>query len=104
MKLRKIAVTAATTLAMCSITAGALACTRFIYETGTDSYIVGRSMDWGGCGAGPGSVEWTSKHGSVISSFYNIASVDGMNDAALVANAPYLVEAITATPKLQASR
>ena len=43
-------------------------------------------------GAGPGSVEWTSKHGSVISSFYNIATVDGMNDAGLVANALYLVE------------
>ena len=49
--------------------------------------------------AGPGSVEWTSKHGSVISSFYNIATVDGMNDAGLVANALFdarvlLLEAI----------
>ena len=86
----------------------ALACTRFIYETGTNTYIVGRSMDWAedpgtdiwsfpkglkrDGGAGPGSVEWTSKHGSVISSFYNIATVDGMNDAGLVANALYLVE------------
>jgi len=81
----------------------ALACTRFIYETGANTYIVGRSMDWAvdpstdlwsfprglkrDGGAGPGSVEWTSKHGSVISSFYNIATVDGMNDAGLVANA-----------------
>jgi penicillin V acylase-like amidase (Ntn superfamily) len=24
----------------------AQACTRFIYETGTHNYIVGRSMDW----------------------------------------------------------
>ena len=105
---RIIAVAAATTLALCSLSAAALACTRFIYETGTDSYIVGRSMDWAedpatdlwsfpkglkrDGGAGPGSVEWTSKHGSVISSFYNIATVDGMNDAGLVANALYLVE------------
>ena len=80
----------------------------FIYETGTDSYIVGRSMDWAedpgtdlwsfpkglkrNSSTGTGSVEWTSKHGSVISSFYNIATVDGMNDAGLVANALYLVE------------
>ena len=86
----------------------ALACTRFIYETGTNSYIVGRSMDWAvdpatdlwsfpkgpkrDGGEGPGSVEWTSKHGSVISSFYNIVTVDGMNDAGLVADALYLVE------------
>ena len=43
---RIIAAAAAVTLTVCSLTAGALACTRFIYETGTDSYIVGRSMDW----------------------------------------------------------
>jgi choloylglycine hydrolase len=87
----------------------ALACTRFIYQTGTDDYIVGRSMDWAedpgsdlwsfprgmerDGGAGPGSIHWTSKHGSVVSSFYNIATVDGMNDAGLVANALYLAEA-----------
>jgi penicillin V acylase-like amidase (Ntn superfamily) len=84
------------------------ACTRFIYETGTNNYIVGRSMDWAedpntdlwwfprgmarDGGAGPKSIKWSSKHGSVISSFYNIATVDGMNDAGLVANALYLVE------------
>jgi penicillin V acylase-like amidase (Ntn superfamily) len=87
----------------------ALACTRFIYESGANDAIVGRSMDWAedpgtdlwsfprglkrDGGAGPGSIEWTSEHGSVISSFYNIATVDGMNDAGLVANALYLVEA-----------
>ena len=87
----------------------ALACTRFIYESGANDAIVGRSMDWAedpgtdlwsfprglkrDGGAGPGSIEWTSKYGSVISSFYNIATVDGMNDAGLVANALYLAEA-----------
>ena len=103
---RLIALVASATIACMSF--DALACTRFIYETGTNSYIVGRSMDWAvdpatdlwsfpkglkrDGAAGPGSVEWTAKHGSVISSFYNIASVDGMNDAGLVANALYLVE------------
>jgi penicillin V acylase-like amidase (Ntn superfamily) len=87
----------------------ALACTRFIYETGANTFIVGRSMDWAedpgtdlwsfpkglkrDGGAGPRSIEWTSKYGSVIASFYNIATVDGMNDAGLVANALYLAEA-----------
>jgi penicillin V acylase-like amidase (Ntn superfamily) len=87
----------------------ALACTRFIYESGAKDAIVGRSMDWAedpgtdlwsfprglkrDGGAGPGSIEWTSKYGSVIASFYNIATVDGMNDAGLVANALYLAEA-----------
>lgn len=86
----------------------AQACTRFIYKSGANDAIVGRSMDWAedpgtdlwafprglerDGGAGPGSLKWTSKYGSVIASFYNIATVDGMNDAGLVANALYLVE------------
>jgi len=94
---RLIGLAASAAIALLSF--DALACTRFIYETGTDTYIVGRSMDWAvdpstdlwsfprglkrDGGAGPGSVEWTSKYGSVISSFYNIATVDGMNDAGL---------------------
>lgn len=41
---------------------------------------------------GPGSIKWIAKHGSVASSFYNIGTVDGLNDAGLVANALYLVE------------
>jgi penicillin V acylase-like amidase (Ntn superfamily) len=84
------------------------ACTRFVYETATKNYIVGRSMDWAvdphtdiwsfprgmarEGGAGPRSIKWTSKYGSVIASFYNLATVDGINDAGLVANALYLVE------------
>ena len=85
------------------------ACTRFVYETATNSFNR-RSLDGLGGGprhrvsglspsgierdggAGPGSITWTSKHGSVIASFYNIATVDGMNDANLVANALYLAE------------
>ena len=89
-----------------SIPAGA--CTRFIYETGTNGFIVGRSMDWAedpgtdlwsfprgmqrDGGLGEGSIKWTSSYGSVISSFYNIATVEGMNEAGLVANTLYLVE------------
>jgi choloylglycine hydrolase len=89
--------------------APAEACTRLVYETGDASYIVGRSMDWSedpgtdlwafprgmskDGSAGPAPFKWTAKHGSVVSSFYNLATVDGMNDAGLVANVLYLVEA-----------
>jgi choloylglycine hydrolase len=84
------------------------ACTRILYETGANRYIVGRTMDWAedpqtdlwafprgmqrDGGVGPGSIQWTSKYGSVIASFYNVATVDGINEAGLVASALYLVE------------
>jgi len=44
-------------------------------------------------GVGPGSIEWTSKYGSVVTSGYEFASFDGMNEAGLVGNILYLVEA-----------
>lgn len=84
------------------------ACTRIIYSGSNAAYYVGRSMDWaeetgtdlwafpagmardGGVGAT--SLAWTSKYGSVISGFYNVASVDGMNDAGLAGNVLYLAE------------
>jgi choloylglycine hydrolase len=84
------------------------ACTRILYETGAKGYIAGRTMDWmedphsdlwafprgmardGGFGAG--SAKWTSKYGSLVTSFYNVGTADGMNEAGLVANALYLVE------------
>jgi penicillin V acylase-like amidase (Ntn superfamily) len=108
--LRNIRLIGLATSAVIALTSfQAQACTRFLYKTGTNGYIVGRSMDWAedpqtdlwafprglsrDGGAGPGSLKWTSKYGSVIASFYNIGTVDGMNDAGLVANALYLVEA-----------
>lgn len=42
-------------------------------------------------GAGPRALEWTSKYGSLIVSGYDISSVDGMNEAGLVANMLWLV-------------
>jgi len=104
---RLIGLAVATAIACLSF--DALACTRFIYQSGANDAIVGRSMDWAedpgtdlwsfprgmerDGGAGPGSIHWTSKFGSVVGSFYNIATVDGMNDGGLVANALYLAEA-----------
>ncbi len=85
------------------------ACTRILYETGTKNFMVGRTMDWmedpgtdlwafpkglpRDGGVGPGSIKWTAKHGSLVTSFYDVGTVDGMNDSGLVANALYLVEA-----------
>jgi choloylglycine hydrolase len=106
--MRKTACLLAAALAAAALAPAAEACTRILYESGTGSYIVGRSMDWmndtdtdlwafpAGLardgGVGEGSITWTSKHGSVISSFYGIASVDGMNDKGLVGNVLYLAE------------
>jgi penicillin V acylase-like amidase (Ntn superfamily) len=85
------------------------ACTRIVYETGNATFITGRTMDWmdptaqtalwafpkgmkrdGGVGANP--IKWTSKYGSIATSFYDIGTADGMNEAGLVANILYLKE------------
>ncbi|MDA7949127.1 MAG: linear amide C-N hydrolase [Hyphomicrobiaceae bacterium] len=84
------------------------ACTRILYETGDGTYIVGRTLDWfedtksnlwvlprgvkQNGGLGEGSLEWTSKYGSIVTTIYDIAGVDGMNEKGLVTNALYLAE------------
>lgn len=84
------------------------ACTRFVYLGSGDQVITGRSMDWKtdvgtnlwvfprgmkrSGEAGPNSVEWTAKYGSVIASGYDVSTTDGMNEAGLVANVLWLVE------------
>ncbi|MBB3698198.1 linear amide C-N hydrolase [Flammeovirga yaeyamensis] len=84
-------------------------CSRIIYETGNQEFIVGRGMDWndptaqtslwiyprgmkkdGGVGENP--IHWTSKYGSIATSFYNAGAADGMNEAGLTANILYLAE------------
>jgi penicillin V acylase-like amidase (Ntn superfamily) len=85
------------------------ACTRVVSETGNETFITGRTMDWmdpsaktalwvfpkgmkrdGGVGAKP--IQWTSKYGSIATSFYDVGTADGMNEAGLVANILYLKE------------
>ncbi|CAP54156.1 choloylglycine hydrolase [Gluconacetobacter diazotrophicus PA1 5] len=84
------------------------ACTRLVYHGAHDEVITARSMDWKtdvgtnlwvfprgmkrSGEAGPNSVRWTSKYGSVIASGYDISTTDGMNEAGLVANVLWLVE------------
>jgi penicillin V acylase-like amidase (Ntn superfamily) len=107
--MKKLALNLLLGVALCSPSLDADACTRILYETGNKTYIVGRTMDWAvdphtdlwsfpkgmqrDGGVGPQSIQWSSKYGSVVASFENVATVDGMNEAGLVANALYLVEA-----------
>jgi penicillin V acylase-like amidase (Ntn superfamily) len=84
------------------------ACTRCVYLGPKDVVVVARSMDWAEdpgtnvyCfprgmkrdgAAGPKSIAWTSQYGSVVCAFYEVSTVDGMNERGLVANVLYLVE------------
>lgn len=87
----------------------AVACTRAMF-VGTDQVVItGRNMDWPedmrsnlwafpkgiarDGAAGPKSIRWTSKYGSLIATAYDVGSADGMNEAGLVANMLYLTEA-----------
>lgn len=85
------------------------ACTRAVYLGPEDRILTGRSMDWKlpmvsnlwvfprgmertGL-AGPRSVEWTSRYGSLIVTGYDISTTDGMNEAGLVVNLLWEVNA-----------
>jgi len=86
------------------------ACTRGVFIGGDDTVITLRSMDWQNDigsniwvmprgiertgAAGPGSIVWTSKYGSVIASVFDVGTADGMNERGLVANLLYLSESI----------
>lgn len=85
-----------------------LACTRLVYHGAGNQVITARSMDWKSDvatnlwifprgmprtgEAGPNSLKWTSKYGSVIASGYDISTTDGLNEAGLMANVLWLVE------------
>lgn len=84
------------------------ACTRLVYLGANEQVVTARSMDWRNDiethlwifprgmqrsgEAGPNSVSWTSKYGSVIASGYDISTTDGLNEAGLAANVLWLVE------------
>ena len=84
------------------------ACTRVVYKGFHDIIITGRSMDWRSelptnlwimprgikrdGRAGPNSMKWTSKFGSVIASGWDAGTSDGMNEKGLVVNMLYLSE------------
>ena len=84
-------------------------CTRAVYLGPEDTVITGRTMDWvedmgsdlwafpagmsRNGAAGPRSVEWVSRYGSIVTAGYDAGTTDGMNQAGLVANVLYLTEA-----------
>ena len=95
----------------------ALACTRTLYVGANDTVITGRNMDWKedmasnlwvfpaaiqrNGSAGPHSLQWISKYGSVIVSGYEAGTTDGMNERGLVANLLYLAESDYGKPNVQ---
>ena len=97
----------ATLLLLTPVPAG-FACTRAVYLGPEDTIITVRSMDWESDlgsnlwafprgmkrdgAAGPGSIRWTSKYGSVVATAFEAATADGMNEKGLVANLLYLAE------------
>jgi penicillin V acylase-like amidase (Ntn superfamily) len=104
----KLAVAMLTLAGLAFVSVTSDACTRCAYLGPNDTVIVARSMDWAedpgtniycfprgmarNGAARPKSAKWTSKYGSVVCSFYEVATVDGMNEKGLVANVLYLVE------------
>jgi penicillin V acylase-like amidase (Ntn superfamily) len=97
------AVTAASMIAAAPV---AEACTRAVYFGPEGRYLTGRTFDFKDPivsnlwvfprgmarhgAAGPRSVEWVSRYGSLIVSGYEISTVDGMNEAGLNANLLWL--------------
>ena len=95
-------------LALAGVPPDATSCTRAVYFGKGGQTVTGRSMDWvedmqtnlwvfprgmkRNGGLGKGSLEWTSKHGSVVASIYEGGTADGMNEKGLVANLLYLAE------------
>jgi len=85
------------------------ACTRAVYLGPDDRILTGRSMDWKlpmvsnlwamprgvarDGAAGPRSAEWVAEYGSLVTTGYDITTADGMNEAGLVVNLLWEVEA-----------
>jgi penicillin V acylase-like amidase (Ntn superfamily) len=108
----------AASLALLGSTLPAFACTRAVYLGDNGDVITARSMDWKvdvltnlwifprgmqrSGQAGPNSLHWTSKYGSVIATGYEVSTTDGMNEKGLVANILWLVE--SHYPKYDASK
>ncbi len=83
-------------------------CTRIVYKGLDDIIITARSMDWktkipANLWVFPRGLErnsriensvikWTSKYGSVVTTSWDIASSDGMNEAGLAGNLLWLAE------------
>lgn len=86
------------------------ACTRVVYQGPNGTILTARSMDWKGDipanlwifprgierngEAGLTSIKWKSKYGSLVTSSWDIASSDGMNEKGLAGNLLWLAESV----------
>ena len=120
MKSKPIALTLAIFMTSNSLTHQSPACSRAVYLGTEDTIITVRSMDWAtdlgsnlwalargmkrDGAAGPKSLTWTSKYGSVIATAFDAATADGMNEKWLVANLLYLAESKYPTPAADEKR
>jgi choloylglycine hydrolase len=93
---------------MTALSGDGFACTRVLFVADDGTVITGRNMDWkedmgsnlwvlpAGMdrdgAAGPHSLQWKSRYGSVVVTGYEAGSTDGLNEKGLVANALYLAE------------
>lgn len=108
LKLKSKLFCALTAFGIMTLPQSSQACTRALFVGSNDVVITGRTMDWvedmhsdlwvfpqgikRDGAAGPNSIFWTSKYGSLIVSGYNLGTADGMNEKGLVANVLYLAE------------
>lgn len=99
---------AAFMVASTSFMPAAPACSRATYVGPEGTVITTRSNDWYSSqhsnlwiyprglerngSAGPNSLKWTSKYGSVTTAGWDAATIDGMNEVGLAANLLYLAE------------
>lgn len=86
----------------------ALACTRVVYLGANNDVITARSMDWKNDidtnlyilprgiartgEAGPNSIKWTAKYGSLVATGYDVSTTDGMNEKGLATQLLWLAE------------
>lgn len=112
--LKRSAIAGLLCLGLSQMTLNAEACTRALYVSDDGLVVTGRSMDWNedmhsdiwlfprgmarDGAAGPQSIKWTSKYGSLIVAGYNAGTADGINEKGLVANVLYLAESDYGAP------
>ncbi|SDH54737.1 linear amide C-N hydrolase [Myroides phaeus] len=109
--MKRIHKTVATILMCCGafvMIPKAEACTRVVYKGPNNTILTARSMDWKEeimpniwvfprgierqGEVGKASAKWKAKYGSVVTSAFDLATTDGMNEKGLVSNILWLVE------------
>ena len=101
-------------LAVVVFSISSIACTRTLFVGKDGIVITGRNMDWAedmssnlwvfpaglthNGSAGPRSINWTSRYGSVIVSGYDVGTADGINEKGLDGNLLYLAESQFGNP------